>query len=133
MRPGDRSNIVCNLRSIAKSIEAQAELIENGPRPNLLNVGHSWNIDGSVSIELGYGAFTLTVMEARVLVSGLLHSIYSVGGNGNSPGQQHEPIEHAFIEALKTGLVFPLKEEQIVEILKEAGIRYAQTTDQLDS
>jgi hypothetical protein len=124
MRPGDRANTVRNLRNIAKSIEAQAELIENGPRPNLLNVGHSWNIDGSVSIALGYGAFTLTVMEARILISSLLNAIYSLGGNGNSEGQRHEPIEHAFIEALKTGLTFPLKEEQIVEILQAAKEKY---------
>jgi hypothetical protein len=132
MRPGDRANTVRNLRNIAKSIETQAELIENGPRPNLLNVGHGWNIDGTSSIELGYGAFTLNVMEARILVSKLLSAIYSLGGNGNTPGQSHEPIEHAFIDALKTGLTFPLKEEQIVEILKEAGERYAKATDKLD-
>jgi len=123
MRPGDRANTVSNLRSIAKSLEAQAELIENGTRPNLLNVGYGWNIDGSTSIDLGYGAFTLTVMEARLLVSSLLRAIYSLGGNGNSEGQEHEPIEHAFIDALKTGLTFPLTEEQILKVLQEARAR----------
>jgi hypothetical protein len=120
MRPGDRTATVRHLRNIAKSIEEQAEFIENGSRPNLLNIGFGWRDDGIGPISLGNGAFTLTVMEARLLVSGLLRAIYSLGGNGNSPGQRHESIEHAFIEALKNGLTFPLTEEQIEKILRAA-------------
>ena len=63
-------------------------------------------------------------MEARVLVSRLVTAIYSLEGNGNSPGQDHEPIEHAFIDALKTGLTFPLEEQQIVQILLEAKAKH---------
>ena len=132
MRPGDRANTVRNLRNIAKSIEAQADHIENGPRPNLLNVGYGWRDDGIGPIDLGYGSFTLTVMQARLLVSSLLRAIYSLGGNGNTPGQKHEPIEHAFIEALKTGLTFPLTEEQIIKVLTEAEEGNAKATDSLD-
>lgn len=124
MRPGDRANTVRRLKDLAKSIEAQAELIENGPRPNLLNVGYGWRDDDVGPIELGYGAFNLTVMEARMLVSSLLSAVYALGGNGNTEGQKHEPVEHAFIDALKTGLTFPLREEQIVEILRAAKEKY---------
>lgn len=123
MRPGNRANTVRHLRNLAKSIEEQADQIESGPRPNLLNVGHGWTNDGPL-IDLGYGAFTLTVMEARLLVSALLSAIYSLGGNGNSPGQKHEPIEHAFIDALKTGLTFPLKETKILQLLQDAKVKY---------
>jgi hypothetical protein len=119
MRPGDRNNIVRSLRQTAKDIEAQVNIIENGPRPNLLNVGYGWKDNGK-HIDLGYGAFELNVMEARGLVSSLLSAIYSLGGNGNSPGQKHEVIEHAFIDALKTGLTHPLKQEQIIQILQMA-------------
>ncbi len=55
MQPGDRRNVVHYLRKAAKDIEAQANLIENGPRPNLLNVGYRWKDNGK-SIDLGYGA-----------------------------------------------------------------------------
>jgi hypothetical protein len=121
MRPGDKANTVRRLRDIAKSIEAQADGIENGQRPNLLKVGYGWDgIDNKPSIDLGHGAFKLTVMEARCLVSTLLSAIYSLGGNGNSPRQKHEPIEHAFIDALKTGLTFPLNEDEITKILQQA-------------
>jgi hypothetical protein len=118
MRPGDRANTVQRLRDLAKSIEAQADQIESGPLPNLLNVGYGWT-DNGPTIDLG-GTFKLTVMNARVLVSSLLAAIYSLGGNGNSPGQKHEHVEHAFIDALKTGLTFPLKEDQISGVLERA-------------
>ncbi|MCK9567543.1 hypothetical protein M0R72_01175 [Candidatus Pacearchaeota archaeon] len=112
-----------NLRNIAKSIEEQANAIENGTLPNLLNVGYGWRDDNIGPIDLGYGAYHLTVLEARCLVSKLLGAIYALGGNGNTQGQAHEPIEHAFIDALKTGLTFPLDEEQILKVLQEAKAR----------
>lgn len=128
MRPGDRAITIRHLRNIAQSIEEQANIIEHGSRPNLLSVGHGWRDDGG-SIDIGNGAYHLTVLEARCLVSKLLSAIYSLGGNGNTPGQKHEPIEHAFIDALKTGLTFPLDEEKILKVLQEAHDSTINTVD----
>ena len=116
MRPGAKNQAVSKARAAAQELTDLADLIEKAPPESLLTVGSGWWVGGGCSVNVG-DTYHLSVADARLLVAKLVAAIYCCERGGNTEHPEAEAKEHAFLDALKGGLMHALNNESIAQAL----------------
>lgn len=116
MRPGAKRQLRMGIERALEGLQKLlAALNEAEPEP-LTSVGSGWWAGGGVTVNIG-DTYNLSVIEARKLIAQLVAAVYCCERGGNTPDHAAEAKEHAFLDALKKGLMFSLTDEQIAEAL----------------